>query len=565
MPRNGSGVYSKPAGTTAVANAVIESVDYNATIDDIVADLNAARPITAGGTGATSAAGARTNLGISKIAAPADITALKALDTALYTYAYLIDSVRAGPFVWRTGDYSAHVTADGLDGFYVKADAIATTSGAWVRLSDYARLEFFGGGEGDATSGVDNTPAWNAIIALAQAGYGPRRIDFRGYNSGGTPSYYWFNTQPDIWDRCPVIDGEGTAGTLLVKNFESANIYGALLGLENGGGGGRISNLAIVSANGSNATGSLLCILAEADGAPGFSVFENLVLTKLGGANDSMHDYSLIVDGSARSIGVRDLYFANVHVFGGQVCTASFKSCVNLDWYGGGFYNAGGEASSFVEIIGTSGVPSYKVTIRTESMPDLALTFNNDCRVDVKYLDGDVTNDSTVSNFIGIGNESGTIQTGWVNSSWTNPITGVMVGSRNSNSLITETRNTGTGTGASARFLARAGSYLASFIQDIGGTAFFQTNGSQLNVQATGTNGEVFIGGPTASNLSVNDSRVECYAPTKLRSYTVAQLNALASKEAGDTAYCTNETGGAVPVYYDGTNWRRSTDRAVIS
>lgn len=54
MPRNGSGVYSKPAGTTFVPNTVIESAKVNQVIDDLVADANAARPITAGGTGATS-------------------------------------------------------------------------------------------------------------------------------------------------------------------------------------------------------------------------------------------------------------------------------------------------------------------------------------------------------------------------------------------------------------------------------------------------------------------------------------------------------------------------------
>jgi hypothetical protein len=66
MPRNGSGVMFKPAGTTAVPNTKVESAKYNATIDDLVADLNAARPITAGGTGATSAAGARAALGVAE-------------------------------------------------------------------------------------------------------------------------------------------------------------------------------------------------------------------------------------------------------------------------------------------------------------------------------------------------------------------------------------------------------------------------------------------------------------------------------------------------------------------
>jgi len=62
MPRNGSGIYSKPSGTTAVADTLIESAKYNQTIDDLVADANEARPITAGGTGATSKSAATTAL-----------------------------------------------------------------------------------------------------------------------------------------------------------------------------------------------------------------------------------------------------------------------------------------------------------------------------------------------------------------------------------------------------------------------------------------------------------------------------------------------------------------------
>lgn len=64
MPRNGSGIYSKPSGTTFVPNTVIESAKVNEVIDDLVADANAARPITAGGTGATNATNARANLGV---------------------------------------------------------------------------------------------------------------------------------------------------------------------------------------------------------------------------------------------------------------------------------------------------------------------------------------------------------------------------------------------------------------------------------------------------------------------------------------------------------------------
>lgn len=62
MPRNGSGVYSKPPGTTFVPNTIIESAKVNEVVDDLVADANNARPPTAGGTGANTVAGARQNL-----------------------------------------------------------------------------------------------------------------------------------------------------------------------------------------------------------------------------------------------------------------------------------------------------------------------------------------------------------------------------------------------------------------------------------------------------------------------------------------------------------------------
>lgn len=64
MPRNGSNVYSPPAGSVVTSGTDIESAPYNALIDDLTADLNLARPIVAGGTGATTAAAARTSLGL---------------------------------------------------------------------------------------------------------------------------------------------------------------------------------------------------------------------------------------------------------------------------------------------------------------------------------------------------------------------------------------------------------------------------------------------------------------------------------------------------------------------
>ena len=49
-------------------------------------------------------------------------------------------------------------------------------------------------------------------------------------------------------------------------------------------------------------------------------------------------------------------------------------------------------------------------------------------------------------------------------------------------------------------------------------------------------------------------------------SFTVAQLQGgITGQIAGSQTYCTNESGGAVPVFFDGANWRRVTDRAIIS
>lgn len=63
MSRNGAGVYSKPSGTTPVDGDDIDAAPYNLLMDDIAADLNLARPIVAGGTGAATAATALANLG----------------------------------------------------------------------------------------------------------------------------------------------------------------------------------------------------------------------------------------------------------------------------------------------------------------------------------------------------------------------------------------------------------------------------------------------------------------------------------------------------------------------
>jgi hypothetical protein len=69
MSRNGSGIYSIPPGSAAVDNTIIDPVAFNTLISDLETDANTARPIVAGGTGATTAAAARTNLGATAVGA----------------------------------------------------------------------------------------------------------------------------------------------------------------------------------------------------------------------------------------------------------------------------------------------------------------------------------------------------------------------------------------------------------------------------------------------------------------------------------------------------------------
>lgn len=140
IPRDGSNIYSAPSGTTAVSGTAVASAPYNALVSDLTTDLNAARPISAGGTGATSASGARTNLGVS--ATDATITAIAALDfttagsmlysTAADTFSLLTSTV-AGRALLTAADAAAQRTALGLGTAALKATG---TSGNTVPLLD---------------------------------------------------------------------------------------------------------------------------------------------------------------------------------------------------------------------------------------------------------------------------------------------------------------------------------------------------------------------------------------------------------------------------------------------
>lgn len=61
-----------------------------------------------------------------------------------------------------------------------------------------------------------------------------------------------------------------------------------------------------------------------------------------------------------------------------------------------------------------------------------------------------------------------------------------------------------------------------------------------------------------------SDGTGEMTAPLILPNYTVSTLPT-ASLWEGGLIYVSDETGGAQPAVSDGSNWRRLTDRAVVS
>jgi hypothetical protein len=59
-------------------------------------------------------------------------------------------------------------------------------------------------------------------------------------------------------------------------------------------------------------------------------------------------------------------------------------------------------------------------------------------------------------------------------------------------------------------------------------------------------------------------SAIDASRPIQLVTYTVATVPS-AVTNSGKMIYVSDEAGGAIPAFSDGTNWRRVSDRAVIS
>ncbi len=148
MPYNGSGIYSLPASSAAVAGTTVASAKYNLTISDLESAHNFVRPVAAGGTGVNSIAAFQAAFGIADAGNAATISGpwkfsneLKALNNIKI----LLGDAGIGQFYSDGTDVFA--VADSGGTFRIKSSSGATmarfftTGGVWLSYQNSDRLK----------------------------------------------------------------------------------------------------------------------------------------------------------------------------------------------------------------------------------------------------------------------------------------------------------------------------------------------------------------------------------------------------------------------------------------
>jgi hypothetical protein len=212
MSRNGSGVYSLPAGSTVTNGDTSDATDLNSPLADLEADMNIPRPMVAGGTGASSAAAALVNFGLTATAAEinvldgitATVTELNYTDgvtsaiqtqldakqplesdlTAIAALASTGIAVRTASNTWAqrtitSGDSSVSITNPGgvAGNIDLSVDVAGETAGLSAgAVGSYAFLRF-------ATPSSENVDSTHAGSGL--------RYSNADADSGTTPSGTW--------------------------------------------------------------------------------------------------------------------------------------------------------------------------------------------------------------------------------------------------------------------------------------------------------------------------------------------------------------------------------------
>jgi hypothetical protein len=247
-------------------------------------------------------------------------TDLKAVDTTRTTVAILSENKREGLFVFRSGDYSTHVAADTGEGIFVKATAIAATSGAWERVVDDSTWHT--GWFGVPTDGTTDVIAtFNPMMATANI-VEPARIQFGN-------AIYVFKSKPTspTFQLGFIGHGNGTQQTIIRKDYVEASSTLGLFALTTHGG---IFQDLYFNCTGTASGGSAISAVLPADATNIGQLHVNRV--SISGVNGFTQD--VYIDGSAATSapqGYRQTFFNNTTLFGGTSGTARnslvTKSC----------------------------------------------------------------------------------------------------------------------------------------------------------------------------------------------------------------------------------------------
>jgi hypothetical protein len=65
--------------------------------------------------------------------------------------------------------------------------------------------------------------------------------------------------------------------------------------------------------------------------------------------------------------------------------------------------------------------------------------------------------------------------------------------------------------------------------------------------------------------MSVRSKQINSDSPMPLRVYKVSELPDATQFTNGEHVFVSDESGGPIPAFSDGTDWRRVTDRVIVS